>query len=294
MNDYDKASRYLVKRLPSAVLPWLLVSPGLRFRAWIDARRVALPDQDELTNDLVAAVEEDGVLEAICLELEAKARADAVTRLLGYVLRVWTEPETEGSFPITCVSGVVLDLTGRSPTKKLALRSKLVPGCGLAFTVFRRSFAGEDAAALIAGAASEQLSPWLLGWAPLMQHGDEAAIIASWRKTVERRLGDGQDRADLGSVALVLATLAGCRTDWERGLKGWNMKTSPFLDEIRDEVRGEERRAFVLRLGRRKFGAAPSKKQQKALNAITDLARLEALGEWLLDVDSWAELLADD
>ena len=38
-------------------------------------------------------------------------------------------------------------------------------------------------------------------------------------------------KADLGALALVMAALAGCRNDWERGLRGWNMKTSPFLDE---------------------------------------------------------------
>ena len=101
MNDYDKASRYMVKR------------------------------------------------EAICLELEAEARADAVTRVLGYVLRTWTEPEGEGSLPITCVSGVVLDLTGRSPTRQLFLRSKIAAGCELKFVVLRRSLADEDAAAII-------------------------------------------------------------------------------------------------------------------------------------------------
>jgi predicted transposase YdaD len=108
-----------------------------------------------------------------------------------------------------------------------------------------------------------------------------------------------RDRANLGSLALVLSTLGGCRSDWERGLRGWNMKTSPFLDEIRaesreegrEEGRVEEVRALVLRQGRRKFGTAPSRKQQKALKAITDLGQLEALAERLLDVDSWAELL---
>ncbi len=82
MNDYDKAGRYLMKADPSRVFPWLLRRPTVAFRAWIDARRVALPDQRDLTNDLVAALENDGELEAICLELEADARADAVTRVL--------------------------------------------------------------------------------------------------------------------------------------------------------------------------------------------------------------------
>ena len=65
MNDYDKASRYMVKRDPSRIFPWLLRTPTVAFQAWIDARRVALPDQHDLTNDLVATVEKGGVLEAI-------------------------------------------------------------------------------------------------------------------------------------------------------------------------------------------------------------------------------------
>jgi hypothetical protein len=69
MNDYDRAGRYLVKRDPRGHLRWLLASPSLTFKAWIDARRVALPNQNDLTNDLVAAVTRAGELEAICLEL---------------------------------------------------------------------------------------------------------------------------------------------------------------------------------------------------------------------------------
>jgi hypothetical protein len=305
MNDYDKASRYMVKRDPSRIFPWLLRSPTAAFEAWIDARRVALPDQRDLTNDLVAAVGQDGTREAVCLELEAEARADAVTRVLGYALRVWTEPEGEGSLPITCATGVIVDLTGRSASKELILRSKIVAGCELNFVVLRRSLADEDAASLIAGAASGKVSPWLLGWVPLMQQGRESAIIAPWRKAAERRMLDARARADLGSLALVFSTLGGCRAAWELGLKGWNMKTSPFLDEIRAEGREEGRakgreegrmdevRAMLLRQGRRKFRAAPSRKQQQTLKGITDLGQLEALAERLVDVKSWTDLLAN-
>ena len=81
MNDYDKAGRYLVKREPTGFFRWLSANPRLTFRAWIDARRVALPNQKDLTNDLVAAVQVDVTLEAICLELEVQARADALKRL---------------------------------------------------------------------------------------------------------------------------------------------------------------------------------------------------------------------
>src|ERR1700722_2513475 len=102
MNDYDKAGRYLVKREPAGFFRWLLANPLLTFRAWIDARRVALPNQQDLTNDLVAAVQSGEVLEAIILELEAEARADVLARLLAYLARVWTEPGGRGSLPLAC------------------------------------------------------------------------------------------------------------------------------------------------------------------------------------------------
>ncbi len=74
------------------------------------------------------------------------------------------------------------------------------------------------------------------------------------------------------------------------------MIKSAYLEELREQVRAEskaeEARALVLRQGRKKFGKAPTKKQQQQLAAITDLARLEVLAERLLDVASWADLLA--
>ena len=115
MNDYDKASRYMVKRDPSRIFPWLLRSPSLAFHPWIDSRRVALPDQHDLTNDLVAAVEKNGALEAICLELEAEARSDAVTRALGYVLRIWTEPAGEGRDSVRSSRAICSRRAPRSP-----------------------------------------------------------------------------------------------------------------------------------------------------------------------------------
>ena len=38
---------------------------------------------------------------------------------------------------------------------------------------------------------------------------------------------------------------------------------------------------------------APTRKQQKALAAITDLSQLQGLAARLLEVDSWAELLRE-
>jgi hypothetical protein len=159
MNDYDKTGRYLVKRAPAEFFRWLLANPTLAFHAWLDARRVALPKQHDLTNDLVATLQSGAALEAVCLELEAEARADAVTRLLAYLARLWTEPGGRGSLPVSCVSGIILDLTGHSPATEVSLRSALVPGCRLELTVWRRSLPDENAARVVAAVAAGKMSP---------------------------------------------------------------------------------------------------------------------------------------
>ncbi len=238
-------------------------------------------------------------LKVCASSLRSRQERHAVDRLLMYLARLWTEPGDGNSLPLSCVCGVIVDLTGSSPACDLTLHSAAAPGCRLELTVLRRNLAGEDGKALIARVASGEVSAWQLGWVPLMRGGNESAIIIQWRKQAEAHLTDEVHRADMGSLVLTFATLAGCRPAWDRGLKGWNMETSPFLDEIRaqgreigrQEGRAEEARAMVMRFGRRKFGKGPTRKQQAALGAITDLDQLEQLADRVLLVDSWSNLL---
>jgi hypothetical protein len=87
---------------------WFFGNTQITFQTWIDARRVALPNQKDLTNDLVAALGTSAGQEAMCLELEAEARADALSRLLAYLARIWTEPGGLNSLAVSCVSGAVV------------------------------------------------------------------------------------------------------------------------------------------------------------------------------------------
>lgn len=52
-----------------------------------------------------------------------------------------------------------------------------------------------------------------------------------------------------------------------------------------------EARALLLRLGRHRFGKAPTRMQQRDPAAVADLARLEALADRWLDATSWSQLL---
>ena len=62
----------------------------------------------------------------------------------------------------------------------------------------------------------------------------------------------------------------------------------PIIEET--EVNGL--RKTLLRMGTKKFGEITSQ-HQTALNAVTDIARLERLTEKILDASSWDELLRD-
>lgn len=56
------------------------------------------------------------------------------------------------------------------------------------------------------------------------------------------------------------------------------------------EGQAEEARTIVLRLGGKRFGS-PSAEVQAAIQAESDLTRLEALLERLLEAESWQELI---
>jgi predicted transposase YdaD len=64
-----------------------------------------------------------------------------------------------------------------------------------------------------------------------------------------------------------------------------------ILDEGREEGALREARKLLLRMGRRKFGA-PEPATEAAVQAITDLDRLERMSDRMFDATSWPELLA--
>jgi len=88
----------------------------------------------------------------------------------------------------------------------------------------------------------------------------------------------------------------------------FNLKDSSFyrvlLKEGREEGRNEGRKEgekrgqiagaqkLLFRVGRSRLGPI-SRKYRVAIEAIDDLALLERLGDQLLDVSSWSELLAE-
>jgi hypothetical protein len=69
------------------------------------------------------------------------------------------------------------------------------------------------------------------------------------------------------------------------------MKESSTYQAILDEGRAEEARKVLLLLGDKQFGP-PDASTRTAIEATTEINRLERLLQRLLDVSSWDELLA--
>ena len=66
-----------------------------------------------------------------------------------------------------------------------------------------------------------------------------------------------------------------------------------ILEEGMAEGRVMEARAFLLRLGRKRFGP-PDAKAQAALESVADLSRLEAMADRLDEVSDWEQLLRSE
>lgn len=69
------------------------------------------------------------------------------------------------------------------------------------------------------------------------------------------------------------------------------MKDSVTYQAIVEEGVTRGAQEVLLQQGRKKFGA-PDEQTENTLRSITDLDRLKYLSERLLDVSTWAELLA--
>jgi hypothetical protein len=297
MNDFDKLGRYLIKQDPAGFFRWLFGVGAVSFYSWLDARRTALAELSDQTGDVVAAFRAVSEFEALCVELQARSHKDTARRLLlGYVPRLAAET---GGLALAAVGGAVVNFTGPAQPAVVRLTPSVAPTCRFEGEVLQRTLRDEDAEALLAAVTAGRVSRWLLGWLPLLRGGGDPGIIPGWRREA-RRLPNPLDRGDVGLMAKVFARLARRSPVWEAGLEGWDVETSPVLDEYRAkfkalglaEGRAEGQRNLILQVGEKKFGRPPTRKQRAALDAVADLARLGRIGGRLLDAADWADLLA--
>ena len=298
-NDYDKASRFAAKLGPAGFLGWALgLEPSsFRFEEWLDTRAVPFPGGPDRTRDTVAWVVNlaaGGQPWAVAVEFQAEPDARMFGRLLVYLGGLWLaqrpDPEVGSRFH---VAAVVVNLTGRGEASRDMEWAEAQIGTRL--QVRERNLATESADELLTAIEASTRPRTLLPWIPLMTGGGESAIIQRWKQAAEAE-PDMRQRANFAAPALALSEVAGRKATWAKALEGWNVQRSTFVDEWLEQGREEGQllayRATLLRQGKKKFGRSPTKKLAAELDAITDTARLEALSERLLDVNTWSELLA--
>jgi hypothetical protein len=268
MNDYDNAARRAAKLDPLSFFLWLLLAfPGhLRFRRWLDTRTVPFPGDPERTGDAVAeleAVAQPAPLWAVPVEFQYEPDPEMFGRLLIFLGSLWQQvrpDDLRGSR--YQLAAAVVNLTG-TPGSIPASQDYALPGPdGLrcALQVRELHLQTIPAAPLLERIRRGELSRALLVWIPMMFTEDASGIIAQW---VELASAEPDERlsAEYAALTKVFARLSPAADQWFKALEGWNMKTSPFLDEVRTEGRTEGRTEalaeVILRFFRVRFRTEP-------------------------------------
>ena len=283
MGYFDQAARFAAQADPGTMLRRLLpAGEPLRFREWLDTRVLPLPGGADRTADHVVAM--DGPDDPsspwlIVLEYQSEPDEDKIDVTLEEVAllrsRVRHGVERKGKYFVT--AGIV-NLTGH---RDEIFDMTFSDGRGTRHAPLVWNVASDDAAEMLEAIASGATSWGMLFWVPLMARAEEEGIIARWKELTTAVVPDRRMRDNLSGIALVFAELAGRFLAWERGLEGWEMSDSMVVDRwiARAEAKMElkERRSFILRMLRHRFGdAIPGDVQE----TIDTQPSLEMLDEW--------------
>jgi hypothetical protein len=213
---------------------------------------------------------------AIIIEFQIVPDALMFGRLLGYGAQVWLELKpSEERGDRFWIGAIVVNLTGRGT----ATRVMEWPETGL-FTALRPvevNLGEMSAKAMLDRIAAGEATPVILPFIPLMQGGDDLAIIQQWIALASAEQ-DTKRRGDYGGLAIVLSEALGRRDIWKQALKGWNIMQSQQVLEWQAEARAEGeakgRATALLRLLQIRHGNVPAD-LIATITAMTDLATLD-------------------
>ncbi len=196
----------------------------------------------------------------------------------------------------------------RLPVRSVVLLLRREANASNLTGVYERRFPDEDAAYVtfryrvvrLWELPLERLLTGRLGMLPLAPLTDEAAaVLPAVIGRIDERLRQEASPEEADKLRAATFVLMGLRYSDElserlfRGIT--TMEDSVTYQAIirKGAARGrvEEAKKFLLILGRSRFGS-PDAPTTAALEAINDLDRLEALGQRLLHVSTWQELLA--
>jgi hypothetical protein len=294
MPELDQTARFALKMAPEENLRWLLpkLDADLMFTRWLDTETIAFPGEPRRRCDTVAELVSRSRRAppwAVVMEVEERARASIVDRLLEYVARLLRKlrhgPRRRDRYR---VAAVLIDLTG---TKRRLVLDMQLEGTdvGMVWRVGGRTLARESAPATLAQIAAGEIGRTVLRLVPLMKQGGDEGVIAEWTRLASQE--SEQRRSDLAGVVKVFAEKAGHLPAWKQALEGLKVTwKSRVIDEWRKEgfSEGEKEgkmegqietcRRVLLRAFPKRFKVEVPADLAQIIEKTTDL---EVLARWV-------------
>ena len=136
------------------------------------------------------------------------------------------------------VVGAIVYLTGPPQPATWAMSPDDFAGLGMTITARVPCFREVSALTLFEAMAAGTTSRGLLAWVPLMADSDTPEAVVRW---VEVALAEPDDRVrrDVGVFAKAFAPLNPRPDLWLAALEGWQVKNSPYLEEVAFEARSD-------------------------------------------------------
>ncbi len=241
MGVFDQHARLACKLDGVGFHAWLLSRRGngvpLRFDHWGDARRLAVVPGLERVDDLVAVLhstDQSAQQVHFITEVEVEPRRHQLKRLGIYALLLSIEVSSAAQPEDEPPVGVcLLNLTGKRKPNKVTLT---VPGSLSEFLSqpYLVNLEEEDAGRTLDEIQAGRIARCILVWIPLMAGGGDPERIDQW-KAVAAAEPDPELRAIYAWYALVFAELTRSLVNWQQALKGWEMKESQLVNEVKRE-----------------------------------------------------------
>ncbi|HXG10264.1 MAG TPA: hypothetical protein VNK04_10775 [Gemmataceae bacterium] len=274
-----------MKDLVQAYLPDYLAQLGLTHPGPVKTINVDLSTVTAQA-DIVVQVGEP-VQWLIHLEFQTTYAANLPRRLLMYNALL----HERYGVPVDTVV-VLLRRQADGPTMTGSVRYQARPGRGgmdFGFEVVRL-WQRPVEAILSGGLGSLPLAPLC----QLPQQASPEEALSGVLHQIEERLAREAPPQDAAKLMTATFVLTGMRVSRDILLQLFGgirmMRESSAYEVILDEGRLDEAKRFLLRLGQRKFGP-PGEQVEAVLRSITDLERLERMGDRLLVAATWQELL---
>jgi hypothetical protein len=289
MNHFDKAPRRATQLEPLFVTARLgeLAKLRWRFVDWAPTQTAQPVHERDQTADRAVVLEDldvAGRLWLALMEFQSEHVPDKIDDLFAEAaqfrrtLRHGSDRKQKYH-----VMPALVYLVGGCPDEVASLDMRSPSGHGVLYKPLIWPV-GEDSAADALGAYEQGRTTWgALFWVPLTKGADDAALVARWLALVQKLEVAKSTLAELRSIALVLAGLAGRGQVWSRLLEGWTLTESPIVKEwirqgAEEEVLSALRKASLDVLKGRFPGQVPADVAQ----LINDQPSPQLLNDWLV------------